>query len=502
MSSRRHAIWMNEGSFLDDAGVQITTTFVDLRNADERTPIQTLVKACERQYALETFPTLRITKPRLFRESGSGLVHDENEGKASTNTTLYERTDHPDDLREANARDQETMRAAKLAGSRYDIKRRTTSTKRTRSKGRSINYGNDWWVFSTAMFTPDDPPSPDWLHALDPKYNHVSWIYRPRTFAQSLGAMAAEHLGPGPDESEITHTLNGETRVSSHRFLWVIHGPALYVDDPYKTLHTWSDHSTLMLAMIFVKQRRTYAPQREYRFAIFAGQRQSTTIDLPISPALRSTLEKGAPSTRSPLSLLTSSDGTPENPPGLRRVEGAVHHDTERKVPAVEQHHSNVERIADSFLFWDSSSDPSVPTRPDKLAWAETLRSADGMTEWLSWLTVLGNCVEKVRDKHRLEAASAAWHARQPIHDLLQEYEDPIKNVRIEDSVFVSIRLALPRQSKSEASLVVGPRGCFVLSIRWGGTETMLDGERWPGKTAIEDLSTHGLALRRNDNES
>ena len=196
MSLHGHALFMNDGTFIDDAGNLITTTFVDLRAADQRTSIHTLAKASRREYALETSPTLRIAKPADFRESGGGLIRDPNEGRATTRTDLLERIDHPDDLTEANARNQEIMRAAKLAGSMLDIRRTTTSTKVTESQGSSIKYGHDWWIYSTSMLEPGAPPPRDWLESLDPEYEHISWIRRPRTFAHALGAMAAAKLGP------------------------------------------------------------------------------------------------------------------------------------------------------------------------------------------------------------------------------------------------------------------------------------------------------------------
>ena len=501
MSLHGHALFMNDGTFIDDAGNLITTTFVDLRAADQRTSIHTLAKASRREYALETSPTLRIAKPADFRESGGGLIRDPNEGRATTRTDLLERIDHPDDLTEANARNQEIMRAAKLAGSMLDIRRTTTSTKVTESQGSSIKYGHDWWIYSTSMLEPGAPPPRDWLESLDPEYEHISWIRRPRTFAHALGAMAAAKLGPQLDETQMTHKLKGgEQCVSNHGLLWVVHGPIVYVDDAYETLRNWEVESTHMFALLFVKERdseRDHAALREYRFAVLTQGNPLSEVLLPISPALRSTLCESPNPMRSSLSLCTVT-GTDHVETTDQMGEADTRDDNADRKSSATRYHSAAEDI-DFPPFGRPFSDPSVPTRPDIGSFAAQHRHTDGMLECYAWLSVLGNSVEGVDVNDRLEAASAAWNAQQPIHDLLQEFEHPIKSVRIRDSAFVDLCFDLPPQSRSDANLVIGPLGCFALSIRRDGAETLLDGKRWFGIGApIRSLRDAGLAPRKH----
>ena len=75
-------LWINEGFLLDDAGNLITTSYIDLRDKDNRTVIPGLIKGCKREHALEDGETVLISKPERFREYGEVLIRDEQEGFA------------------------------------------------------------------------------------------------------------------------------------------------------------------------------------------------------------------------------------------------------------------------------------------------------------------------------------------------------------------------------------------------------------------------------------
>ena len=46
-------LWINEGFVLDDAGNLMMTSYIDLRDKDNRTVIPSLVKGCRREHAIE-----------------------------------------------------------------------------------------------------------------------------------------------------------------------------------------------------------------------------------------------------------------------------------------------------------------------------------------------------------------------------------------------------------------------------------------------------------------
>ena len=75
-------LWINEGFMQDDAGNLIVTSFVDLREPGNRTPIRTLVKGCKREHALEDSETIQMSALEKFRAEGENLIRDPQEGLA------------------------------------------------------------------------------------------------------------------------------------------------------------------------------------------------------------------------------------------------------------------------------------------------------------------------------------------------------------------------------------------------------------------------------------
>ena len=57
-------VWIDEGFALTDAGHLIQTTYVDLRKPEDRLSITSLVRGCERRYALEHCDTVLISCKR------------------------------------------------------------------------------------------------------------------------------------------------------------------------------------------------------------------------------------------------------------------------------------------------------------------------------------------------------------------------------------------------------------------------------------------------------
>ena len=81
-------IWVNEGFVLNDAGHIIMTSYIDLRKSEDRTPIMSLVRGCERKYALEDCETIMISNPARYRSHGEELILDVQEGLAKEETVI------------------------------------------------------------------------------------------------------------------------------------------------------------------------------------------------------------------------------------------------------------------------------------------------------------------------------------------------------------------------------------------------------------------------------
>ena len=82
--------WVNEGFVLNDAGHTIVTTYIDLRQPEDRSPITELVRGCERKYALEDCDTILISKPARYRSFGEELILDVQEGLATEESIISE----------------------------------------------------------------------------------------------------------------------------------------------------------------------------------------------------------------------------------------------------------------------------------------------------------------------------------------------------------------------------------------------------------------------------
>ena len=282
---------MGEGFFVDDAGHQILSTYIDLRDPAARSPITTLVKACEKQFAIESRRTIRISKPDRFREYGEVLIRDLGEGYASRIRIDSETVDDPRDLAEERLLDDERNRAAELLGT--GVTTNTTSVRTTNKSSKWITFSKNRWIFSTSIEPTSSEEMSRMLRTMPHDYDHISYIYRPREFARALGSMVAEQLGPQGKEAEIKHSFDGEhTLTTEHKTQWLIHGPVMYVEDPYATISTAYDDWDFMARSAFTKSIE-YRDQREYRFVVLAEKDPtSETVDLDVSLGMLGAMEK------------------------------------------------------------------------------------------------------------------------------------------------------------------------------------------------------------------
>lgn len=279
-------LWINEGSLLDDAGVLLATSYVDLRKKEDRTPIRRLVKGCKREHALEDGETLLISRPGRFREYGVEMIRDDQEGLARTESvTLGAETPEEATSRRATS---DLNDALQLVGSEIRPVLREEHSRRSTNK-ESFSYGKDWWVFCTSI-RPDDDDWDVWRANLDEDYNHASEIGQPAQFAQALARMVVDQIGPLGQEAVMTGATDGEAGAQTkHKSQWVIHGPVVYTDDLHQMIAGEEDETRRMAALLFAKPM-THAAQREYRFVVLNGGAPEETVLLKISGAMRDAL--------------------------------------------------------------------------------------------------------------------------------------------------------------------------------------------------------------------
>ena len=279
-------LWINEGFVLDDAGNMLTTSYIDLRDEGERPMIQSLVKGCRREHALEDGETVLISKPERFREYEVASIRDEQEGFAREEHVTVE-AETPEEAVKRRAT-SDLNGALQLVGSGIRAEQRVEySSKKTQRE--SFSYGKDWWIFCTSI-RPDDGDSDAWRASLDKDYDHVSEIGQPAQFAQALARMVTEQIGPTGKDAWLTGTSDGAAGArTKHKQQWVIHGPVVYTDRLYDMLTGEEDEVRRMAECLFAKPI-THAAQREYRFVVLNGGATEETVLLKISGMMRDAL--------------------------------------------------------------------------------------------------------------------------------------------------------------------------------------------------------------------
>ena len=278
--------WVNEGFVLDDAGNLINTTYVDLRDAEERSDIPALVKGCKREHALEDGETVLISKPARFREYGERLIQDTQEGLAKDESEAV-MTQTAAEMAEQRAI-ADANESIELSDSTVRRVYKVTHNRKNTAK-KSLAYGKGWWIFCASI----EPVGQDWgtwRATLPDEYDHVSEIGQPAKFAQALAHMVAEQVGPQGSDGwlkDITDGPDGER--TTHKTQWVLHGPVVYTDAVYRELTRDSDPRAKIAAAIFTKSAE-YAAQREYRFAVLSEGNDDETVLLRISGMMRDAL--------------------------------------------------------------------------------------------------------------------------------------------------------------------------------------------------------------------
>ena len=281
------AVMLNDGGFTSPQGNLVQTNYVDLSGMLPMGGV-TLAKVSEPQYDLRTIRTVRLSRPGVFRSTGEILVKDEQEGEARTETRdTVEEPEDPDLDRRVRA----LQAGVRLGHSKLSIKDATAKSTRTNTATAKVTFGRDWIIYSTSVW-PDPDEEEAWRQTFPDGYTSVVRLYRPAQFALALGLGICEHVGVAGKPAPMTATFNGFKTVKVERSSqMVLHGPVLYVDDPYRTIDMAEEGWPQICSMIFAKSR-TYAAQKEYRFAVLSMRADvDDVVDLPVSGMMRDCLE-------------------------------------------------------------------------------------------------------------------------------------------------------------------------------------------------------------------
>ena len=278
---------LGEGMFMTPQGNVVQTIYVDLTG---ELPLDglSLAKASEPRFDIRTAGSVRLSRPGVFRSTGEVLVKDQQEGRAQT--SRRETIEGP-----AEALSQMGRRASALnAGLRLSHAKMsvnpTMKAERTNTAASALTFGNDWLIYCTSLW-PEVGEEDAWRRTFPDSYTSVARIHRPTQFAQALGLGVCEHIGATGKAAPVTGTFHGFRTSEVHCTpQMVLHGPVLYVDDPYRCIEEADVGWAQICSMIFVKSR-VYAAQKEYRFVMLSIRSEAGEVfDLPVSGMMKDCL--------------------------------------------------------------------------------------------------------------------------------------------------------------------------------------------------------------------
>ena len=417
--------------------------------------------------------TIRVSKPARFRHYGEGLVRDPSEGAASNTVVTEQGIDDPRDLREDQEFYDEVGKCAESVGE--SIRMTVKGNKTTEERGTRILFGRNCWIYSTAFEPTTDEQRDRLRESLEPEYHHVDYIYRPSQFAWSLGLMVVDQLGPRGRNQISTDSFGNEVTETRTRGQLIVHGPVIYVADPFRTIDSARTDSERALLPIFVKHRR-FAGQREYRFVVWADEEPSEcVVDLKMSYAMFGSLGE-RPS--APVGLPRASQASDCGP---EPTEGPdVNEDPDRDAVSKEPLEST------SDWFWPgllgSGDDPTTPLSRtvDPADYAANPRAAVTAAA----LSALRSKVAQVRSERRMKAASSAWHAEPWISLLCKRFMDPIGGISITDDDILIVSLKFPKGVDTKAKMSFGPSGAYVHAVK-GAKEQLILHSPNPDASAV-----------------
>ena len=260
----RNARFMGEGNCLAPNGILVNASFIDLGGSFSPQDAR-IAKLSKPEHGIETAASLRLSCPQIFRNQGEVLLRDPQEGRVHSGSSHTVDTTVREEAEILQRRVDVANVAAKLNTTITEV-----SDSRHRNKSywtdSSTSFGKDWLIYCTTICGFDSCED-DWRSVFPESYTCSSIIYRPTQFAQAIGMSVCEHVGacgkPLPGRYSLTNFLSVEMERIS---LLVVHGPTLYVENPYDYLSQAKPGWETLCAMIFLKSHE-HAGEREYRFA-------------------------------------------------------------------------------------------------------------------------------------------------------------------------------------------------------------------------------------------
>ena len=212
---------MMDAMLTSDGGQLLTVQYVNLDTSLEEWTSVIVVKGIEAEYSLAHSNTIRISTPHRFQDVGETLIRDNQEGRARKRKEENERSEY------INERQEQEQALHQLGMTNVNLGPQTS--RNSHNQTNSYRFGEGSWILCTSIQPTSEDEWQKLRKALPPTYNDYTTIHQPRKFAQALGLMFMDQVGPNGRNGKFTHGSTGTSSlVSLHDCQRVIHGPVLY----------------------------------------------------------------------------------------------------------------------------------------------------------------------------------------------------------------------------------------------------------------------------------
>ena len=274
---------MADGHIATDGGQMLLVHYVDIGATKKTTRPKTLVKAIEAQYSLAHNDTIRISTPHRFRDEGESMIQDNQEGHAEKRQEQV----HSNDYAKKREEQQQALHLLDVTDVTLGLRTGTNFN----NNANHMSYGGGSWIFCTAIQPNSKKEWQELRQSLSESYNDYTTIHQPNKFAQALGLMFIDQVGPQAADGTVRHgSEETDALVTLHDSLLIYHGPVFYTDEVYDFLSAHENTHLAKLYPLFVKDR-AYEGQQEYRFVIVGNSDiTSQYTDLRVSGMMKDSL--------------------------------------------------------------------------------------------------------------------------------------------------------------------------------------------------------------------
>ena len=451
---------------LDHDANLIQSIYLDFRRSNKSTPIGTVINFTEAHHAFECTHSIRLARPDAFRKQGETLVYDTGEGYVTRETSRHFQEAVSDSERRGI---DDLNRAIRLSGaskeSGFNLSvRRPLSTSVSENISEHIEYAKNAYLFCTAIEPTSQKEEEDLIASLPPEYTKGTHIHSPREFAFMLGSAYVNQFG-ATNQGTLSQSLDNARGVIRCPSITVVHGPVVYVDDPYLACEhhfKYQESSGWALASIFTKSS-PYQDQREYRFVTL--DKRETDYSSKIVEMPTNTLDAMRHLQSSPMIVpdIDTSNVVPS--PDSRASQS---HPTGVGTPVL-----NIDEVSTSF-----SSSPKIEKQRTSFP-PKALE--DDITECVGLYPAVLTLQDKIDGvlglatqfpERRQPLASAGWYADRALRALCRKFGNPITGIRITDDNDIVIDIHLSHWRTTQCKMAVTPSGQHSVYLKRVGDST------------------------------